>query len=661
MTGICGFVNWEGRGEAGERCALMRRALLIYGSDRCAEWQAGDAALGIGLARLLPEDRFDRQPLAGGGGRWRLVADLRLDNRRELCADLGLSSGQAREVSDSQILLQAWEAWQEETPDRLVGDFAFAVWDAHARIMHLTRDYLGQRPLFYHANPRYSAFSSMARGLHALGDIPLAPNLERIRDFLALAPTRGEGSFFAGISRVEPGETVRLGARGEARRSFWYDWSRRPEVRFSRDADYGDALRATFDRAVEDRLRAPMPVASQLSGGLDSTAVTATAARLLEARGQRLRAYTHVPLSGVKLDEAGGRNGNEWDRAHVLAEAYPNIDHIAVEAADRLIGGDLEAQFHYFEFPALNICNLVWGHEISRLAGRRGRSVLLTGSMGNATISLSGLERPAELFRSGRWISWVRECRALMRNGHGAANVFLLRTFAPFLPPDVVSTLMRLRGRHVRRLDAYSALRAEERDSPGFRQRMQALSFDPTFRPWPSARALSQFMLRRFDAPGQSHKGHLAAFNVDVRDPTCDRRIVEFMQGVPSECLLRDGQPKWLYHQAFADRVPPAIRMASQRGLQGADWRERYDRARANLASECARASGDSRVNALLDVPSLIRTLQMPGDAAVSEPEGVERIRLRLFRALSVAHFIRKTDVGNAAPDGSTPPATIDV
>lgn len=649
MTAICGIFQWDGRRDAAQSCARMQRALALYGPDRAALWDGGEGALGLGLARFLPEDVFDRQPLVGGGGRWRLVADARLDNRRELGAELGISAQEAGEMADSEFILRAWERWQEGTPERLMGDFAIAVWDEQMRNIHLARDYLGQRPLFYHGNRRYSAFSSMPCGLHALDDIPRAPDLDRVRDYLALAPMRGERSFFAGISRVEPGEHVVLRDGGGVTRALWYGWGQGKEVRFARDADYVEAFRTIFDRAVEGRLRARGPIASQLSGGLDSTAVTATAARLLAAKGQRLTAYTHVPLKGVPLADADDRIGDEWPLARALADLYPNIAHVPVEAPGRVLGGDLEAQVHYFEYPALNLCNLVWMREISRLAGRGGRTVLLSGVMGNATISLTGQERLTELLLAGQWRSWLDECRALTRTGQSRLGP-IWRSLAPVLPPRLYTLIRAATGRETYRIETYSALKDEVLASPDFKARMRAVGADPTFRPARSVRAFSEFVLRRLDIFGQEQKGQVAAFGVDARDPTADRRIVEFVQGVPSDLFLRNGEIKWLYHRAFAERVPEAVRAARHKGLQAADWHERYRRAQSDLRSIFTSASDHPAVRSLMAADSLSAVLDQPFPAGLPDTQLTHRVRLRLLRGLSVAHFLRRMDRGNAQP-----------
>src|SRR5579859_2608535 len=155
MSGLAGFWRFDGRPDAAEKCARMLSAQEVYGPDAGAQWSNGDIALGRRLMRILPEDAYDRQPLIGAGGRFVLIADVRLDNRGELAESLGIR--QATTLSDAAILLAAYEKWEEECLGRLVGDYAFAVWDAQKRRLLLARDPLGWRPLHYHRGKGFFA------------------------------------------------------------------------------------------------------------------------------------------------------------------------------------------------------------------------------------------------------------------------------------------------------------------------------------------------------------------------------------------------------------------------------------------------------------------------------------------------------------------------
>src|SRR6516165_204981 len=185
MTALAGLWRFDRR-DAADGCERMLAAQSFYGPNANAQWSGGDVALGRQLMRTLPEDGFDRQPFVGGGGRYVLIADIRIDNRDELITRLNIVPTQARNLCDTAILLAAFERWEETCLEHLVGDYAFALWDARRQHLLLARDPLGQRPLHYHRCSRFIAVASMPKGLHALAEVPYAPNVERIAEFLVL-------------------------------------------------------------------------------------------------------------------------------------------------------------------------------------------------------------------------------------------------------------------------------------------------------------------------------------------------------------------------------------------------------------------------------------------------------------------------------------------
>lgn len=646
MTAIFGVWNTTGEPGAGHACAAMQNALSIYGRDRAAIEEEGPMALGVTLARLTPEDRYDRQPLAGGGGRWLLVADIRLDNRPELAAALGIAPADLALMADSQLVLSAFERWEEGAIERLIGDFALAAFDNRERRLILARDFLGARPLFYARAGARLAFASMAKGIHALGDIAPAPDLDRLRDYLALAVMAGSHSFFAGIKRVCQGEVVTIHADGRETRRTHYDWDAHAPVRYATDADYVEAFRALFDRAVADRLRVTGDVCSHLSSGFDSSAVTVAAALQLGKAGRRITAYTHVPMAGAELHEEKTRIGNEWPFAHEIAQIHPNIDHVAVESADRRIGEDMDSAFYYAEYPALNLCNAVWVRDISRIAARGRHKVLLTGAVGNATISLEGSQRRVELLRSGQLLAWAREGLASRRHGVSTWD-YTRSSINGALPPALGNALKRLTGRRTDMLSSYSALRPDIRDSEAFRAHLKQIGFDPTFRPPRSVRELSALILQRLDIMAFEQKAALGMHGIDTRDPTADRRLVDFVRNVPSHLFNKNGETRWIYRQAFADRFPPSMFAPRRKGYQAADWKARMANAFPALNEELDRARGVPGVDALVNYA------QLEADVKAGLPDGPptreqsETYRLRLLRALSVTHFIRRIDPSN--------------
>ena len=148
MSAIAGIWSFDGGVPVSPTCGSMLQALNIYGPDDTAQYSGSSIALGRCLLRLLPEDDFDAQPLSSTGVT-ALVADIRLDNRRELGLELGLSSQHTAVMADSAMLLAAWQRWREQCVEHLSGAFSFAVWDQQEQHLFLARDHTGERPLVY--------------------------------------------------------------------------------------------------------------------------------------------------------------------------------------------------------------------------------------------------------------------------------------------------------------------------------------------------------------------------------------------------------------------------------------------------------------------------------------------------------------------------------
>src|SRR5262249_54015712 len=157
--------------------------------------------------------------------------------------------------------------------------YAFALWDDARRHLVLARDPIGQRPLHYHRGKGFFAFASMPKGLHSLAAVPYEPDEDGIAEYLLLMPSSGPRTYFRGIERVLPGQIVTVTSNGLAARRHWQPKIR--PLRLRRTEEYCEALRGHLDQAVKCRLRGAKDVGAHLSGGLDSSAVAATAARLL--------------------------------------------------------------------------------------------------------------------------------------------------------------------------------------------------------------------------------------------------------------------------------------------------------------------------------------------------------------------------------------------
>jgi asparagine synthase (glutamine-hydrolysing) len=203
--------------------------------------------------------------------------------------------------------------------------------------------------------------------------------------------------------------------------------------------------------------------------------------------------------------------------------------------------------------------------------------------------------------------------------------------------------LCRAFGRKAWKLTEYSALNPTLAGSAAFRRHLRMLDYDPTYRPHASQRHLAEFVLRRGDYTGLWKKVGLARFGVETRDPTADRRLIEFSLSLPTRMWLRDGTTKWLYRQAFRGLVPDAVMNLKLRGYQGADWPERLRRSWNLLSTEARLAAANPVLTQLIDEAYLQEMAHTPLPTDLSGDKTLMYYRLKGLRAISVAHFVRKT------------------
>jgi asparagine synthase (glutamine-hydrolysing) len=622
----------------------MLKAQQIYGPEAPAMASDGAIALGQRLYSLGPRPRSRRPESVaiGAGGTTFLVADAKLHNRDELGDSLGIDAAELASLTDPMLMLRALERWEDEAIDRLDGNFAFAFWDSRRERLLLVRDFLGHCPLHYSQGRGFFAFASMPKGLHALPAIPRGPNREAMAGFLALVPEDGSETYFEGVNKVRAGEILEVTRNGLKPR-LWWQPSPEP-LRLKSTDDYAEALRAHFDRAVAVRIEGAGPrVAAHLSGGLDSSTVAATAARLMAPNGGRVTAFTSVPREGYDTSEITGSFADESSHAAALADMYPNMDHVLVRNGGSPFT-DLDRLFFIYERPFLNLCNGVWAHRILDMARQQGNRVLLSGARGNMSFSYDGMPLLTQLLSGGRLVRLARESLALVRNGTRVGTV-AAQTLGPFLPVPLWRAIARLRGRG-RKLTDYSAISPEAAQAFRVAQRSAERGLDPSFRPRRDSLETRLWAIRRTDG-GNYNKGFLAGWGIDVQDPTADRRLIEFCLAVPTEQYLRNGNRRALARTAFADRLPGKIVNETLKGYQAADWHEGLVAGRGELAEELGRIEACTEAAEALDHAAMRGLAENMPSGGWHKGDTTQKYRQALLRGVSAGHFIRKAAGSN--------------
>ncbi len=329
-----------------------------------------------------------------------------------------------------------------------------------------------------------------------------------------------------------------------------------------------------------------------------------------------------------------------------MAARHPNIDHHLIHLADADLLAEVERLISYADQPVMNPLNTAWLCLGYRLAAQRGNSTVLVGTKGNLGISYTGQHALSEMMDSGRWARLLAETRLLRRNGYAARAEYRLYTVVrKALTARLPDAVRRLR-RHPIYENLYpiapALLRQMGYDGPDDARLAQNIS--PRLLSW---RSWFRHMLPMADA-APMNAAIRAAFRVDRRDPTADRRVLEYCLSTPADIFLREGQPKWLYRKAFGERVPAPLWEDRHVGLAASDWKAVQIQAQAALVGELQRQLATDACSDVVDVRTLLGLAQSLEEADPADRASYYRYNLKLMRGLSTGIFTRKASGSNA-------------
>lgn len=611
-------ISGQAHSVVGEELARMARAL--GGVGRAPSLWIGDfAGLAGAPAGILPEDIFDTQPWSDERGAF--ACDARLDNRDELAGLLTIEPAQARVMADSEILRRAFAKWGADATRFAYGDYAFVAWESETGRLTAATDHLGTIPIFYHHAGDTIFMATQLASLMCHAAVP--KTLDQRALGLIVAPKLGSGwTMFEGISHL-PGGSLLTFSRGRLETRRWWQPERSAPVRFRRDGDYVEHASALFDDAVAQRLRANGSVVATMSGGLDSTLVTAAAARRLARSGQTLAAFTSVPEPGLPVEERRGWDADDGAWAAKVAAFHPNIVHHLVPP-NGMIPLDILPAIHARSRTAVrNTANQIWLWKINEAALAGGARVVLNGQRGNASLSVDGRYAGAD------WLS-------------GAPYLFLLRKLA-FAALDPSAWLPRL--------ESAAAKIAERRKPPLFREGAAFLSraFRAAHADAIAKRVLLADPHRRYlEAAVTPQKmasmDCMAQFGVEWRDPTADRRLIEALVTYPMRAFRAGGRDRGLARGMGRDFLPDAVRLRRSRGAQCADEFSWFALRAADYMRVLEGMRGSPVCREILDLEAVANGLE-----TLCAGRGDNDIALSIHRALDVGLFAMEYECGQFA------------
>lgn len=283
MCGICGIVDVERGGI--EQSTIRRMADVLHhrGPDDSGVWISPSAGPTVGLGHrrlsIIDLSKAGRQPMTNEDSTVWLTYNGEIYNHALVRRDLETAGHRYASHTDSETIIHAYEEWGDDCVTRFRGMFAFGLWDMRRRRLLLVRDRLGVKPLYYAQSGSALIFASEIKSILESGHVPVKPALDRIPEYLSFGYLAGEETLFEGVRKLPPGSLLVWEDGRTTIRSYW-------DVRFEPNEARSEEeeirrFKELFERSVEMRLMSDVPLGVFLSGGLDSSAIAAVAAKFV--------------------------------------------------------------------------------------------------------------------------------------------------------------------------------------------------------------------------------------------------------------------------------------------------------------------------------------------------------------------------------------------
>lgn len=545
MCGIAGIIQLPAAGYGRDQLQKMTLSLAHRGPDGEGDWQNPDGSVLLGHRRLSVIDLSEdgQQPMLYLG-RYTIVHNGELYNYVELKETLQQKGYVFRTKTDTEVIVAAYDCWQEECLQQFDGMFAFAIWDEKKRELFAARDRFGEKPFYYYYDQQRFLFASEMKALWAAG-IEKTPNQKMLFNFITIGytdnPARPEESFFEHIFKLPAASCLKFSYI-----YFQYTvknyWDIDPEAEDPdiTDEEAAEEFIALFQTAVQRRLRSDVAVGTSLSGGLDSSSIVAMLQALKS--GNRLQHCFTAVFDGFEKNEAAF--------AAEVARQYDLQQHL-VSFSEKELLQDWDKLCYQQEEP-IGSASIYAQYKVYERARQEGITVLLDGQGADETMAgyssyykwyWQELFRKRKLYRSNE-LRFAKE--------RGIRESFDYRNMIAAYFPSFASVVLE-------RQYLVKAISQEDLTKDFVRLQSKEAYYTPP--EYFNLNGVLYFntcihgleeLLRYADRNSMAH-------GCEVRLPFLSHELVEFIFTLPSKYKIRQGWSKWLLRKTMDPLLPAGI------------------------------------------------------------------------------------------------------
>ncbi|MDP3566396.1 lasso peptide isopeptide bond-forming cyclase [Sediminibacterium sp.] len=552
MSAITGIFMRNGKDVDPELMKKMNKKLSHRGPDGSDIWCEGPIGLGHQMLWTTQESLHEKLPFEEKG--LVITADARIDNRDELSRELGLKDEE--DVSDSYFILKAYQMWGEDCPDKLLGDFAFAIWDKAQEKLFCARDHMGVKPFYYYLDDDMFVFGTEIKALFCIPEVPCELNELKVAFHLLTIVTDKKNTFYENIFSLTSAHTLTIKSNAKIIRRYW-KLDSEARIIMDSDEDYMNAFRNIFSEAVNCRLRSAFPIGFELSGGLDSSFVVGMAKNILNK--DKNNKQTGINTFSMIFDDFP-----QVDESHYIKKVV-EIGGIK----PHLIPSDnisplkrMETILRFQEQPFVTSNMTILLNMYKKMKNNNIR-VLLAGAGGDEIISY-GTNYHHDLAVNLQWKKLIVEIKAFSKRYNIGFFKLLLQLVIIRMIPKYLKKFwkkfIRLAVRRSNPYDKFSFLNKEFANKLGGKKYFRNLDLSSIMQT-KTAREFHYFMINQF-----SHQYTLEMLNklassvfIEPRYPYFDKRLVEFCYAIPDDMKLRSGWDRYIQRISMENILPEEI------------------------------------------------------------------------------------------------------
>ena len=568
--------------------------------------------MGCGIQYITKEAQQEVLPIFDAENGIFFTADCILDNRDEL---ISLLKAAATEP-DGTLIYLAYKKWGIDCLKHFRGLFSMAIYEANTDTLYLAADQVSARCLYYYKTNDFVCFSTLLEPIRRVcPDISF--NEYYLKDFLTapglmpnIVPTETP---YEGVFKINPGCYMTVTRDKVTEHRYWSPFTKKKYRHLTAKA-YGKEFRALYTECVKDALRTDGEVGISMSSGLDSASVGALAATTLRENKKTLYSYTYVPYETPERDK---RNKDyvhdETQDVMKIVDIHPNIKPLFLNNDGKNCLEFVQQGINIMEIPFKAIVNLPNLYEVYCHAYKDGCRIVLTGQIGNATVShgyindilfddykkghflrfLYTLNRHAKITKTSR----KKALRSCLNYYNYAKKIYRSKEIElildnPFLAENILENYPYKERYHTGKISFLEQLPLDEAEYHAFLYQNSVLTY-----------------LGELDTKLGLTSG------IVIRDATRDARIIQFCAAFPHHLFAYKGIPRWLIRGNFTDLLPSGLLNDWVRyGVQNSDWLLRIKRdwpsLRHDLENLFSAHTTQTTFNRLLQIPKLLEYIQ---------------------------------------------------